>query len=105
MKYALLGFCVIGTIAPYSALGPWLFTNGADVGLFLRQLFENHISTAFALDVLVSAMVVLMLAVRDRDLRKTNRFAICGATLLVGVSAGLPLYLYLKMRAKGFGTI
>ena len=65
--------------------------------LFVQQLFATRISTFFALDVIVSAVVVLrFIRAESRRLRINNAWLAIPATLLVGVSLGLPLFLYLR---------
>jgi hypothetical protein len=38
---------------------PWLLEHGLNFGLFLRELFANRISAFFAMDVIVSAIVLI----------------------------------------------
>ncbi|HWY31007.1 MAG TPA: DUF2834 domain-containing protein [Candidatus Acidoferrum sp.] len=73
--------------------------NGLSGRLFVQQLFANRISAFFALDVLVSAVVLLRFSeLESRRLRLHSRWIILAGTLLVGVSLGLPLFLYLRER-------
>jgi uncharacterized protein DUF2834 len=98
-KTIYLLLCVIGFAVPYAAFVPWLFEHGPDARLFLQRLFANRISAFFALDVVVSAVVLLRFSVLEsRRLRMHNRWIILAATLLMGVSLGLPLFLYLRER-------
>lgn len=95
--YMLL--CIVGFAAPYAAFVPWLAEHGPDGRLFLQHLFANRISAFFALDVVVSAVVLLRFsALESHRLRLHSRWIILAATLLVGVSLGLPLFLYLRER-------
>ncbi len=88
----------LGIVIPMSAFLPWLVAHGLDGRLFVRELFANRISTFFALDLLLTAVCVVSLA--RRDLRR-HRFwwAPIAVTCLIGVSAGLPLLLYLREDA------
>jgi len=53
----------------------------------------------FSLDVVVSAVALLRFsALESRRLRLHSRWIVLAATLLVGVSLGLPLFLYLRER-------
>src|SRR3989442_2357 len=99
-KNAYLFLCVLGVVLPYSQFVPWLVENGLNAQLFVRQLFANRIGAFFGWDVLVSG-VVLVGFVRSEGKR-------LGMSLLwlpilglcvVGVSFGLPLFLYLRERA------
>jgi hypothetical protein len=97
MVYLLL--CIVGFAAPYAAFVPWLVEHGLDGRLFLQHLFANRISAFFALDLVVSAAALLWFsALESRRLRLHSRWIVLAATLLVGVSLGLPLFLYLRER-------
>lgn len=89
-----------GTILPYWQFVPWLAEHGLNIRLFLQQLFANRISTFFALDVIISAVVLIyFIAVEGSRVRIRSTWAPVLATLLVGGSCGLPLFLYLREKA------
>jgi Terpene cyclase DEP1 len=96
--YSLL--CILGFVFPYSKFVPWVMMHGLDWRLFLAELSVNRISGFFAADVLVSA-VVLVIFMRLESRRLGVRFAWVAVMglCLVGVSLGLPLYLYLRELA------
>jgi hypothetical protein len=98
MKRLYLGLFVLGCVLPLSQLVPWLIAHGGlDLRLFLADLFANRVSGFFALDVIVSAVVVLSwIAGERRRLGLRHAWMPVLATLLIGVSAGLPLLLYLR---------
>jgi uncharacterized protein DUF2834 len=100
MQRTYLVLCVLGTVLPYSQFGPWLFDHGLDLELLWDELTVNRIERFFVLDVLVSAVAVFALVLSEgrRELRRWWPPVV--ATLLVGVSLGLPLYLYLRERAR-----
>jgi hypothetical protein len=98
-KNVYLLLCVLGAVLPYSQFIPWVLENGLNAHLFVQQLFANCISGFFAWDVLVSAVVVVGF-VRSEGKRSGVHLAwlpILGV-LTVGVSFGLPLFLYLRER-------
>jgi len=98
-KTVYLVLCIVGLVAPYGAFLPWLAEHGPNGRLFVQQLFANRISAFFAIDVVVSAVVLLRFAaLESHRLRLRGRWIILLATLLVGVSLGLPLFLYLRER-------
>ena len=98
-KTIYLLLCIVGFAGPYAAFLPWLAEHGPDGRLFLQHLFANRISAFFTLDVVISAVVLLRFsALESRRLRLHNRWIILAVTLLVGVSLGLPLFLYLRER-------
>jgi len=84
-------------VLPYSQFVPWLIENGFNASLFVHQLFANRISAFFAWDVLISAVVVVGFF-RSEGKRlgvKLVWLPILGV-LPIGVSFGLPLFLYLR---------
>ncbi len=95
-----LALCVLGSVLPYSQFLPWLAAHGVDVPLFVRDLFANRIAASFALDVLVSAVVVYgFILAEGRRLQMTHLWIPVAAVCLVGVSCGLPLFLYRREGA------
>lgn len=96
-KTFYLAFCILGFVVPYAAFVPWIAQHGLDTRLFVQQLFANRISAFFGLDVLVSALVLLRCtAFESSRIHIPRRWLVLIATLLVGVSLGLPLFLYLR---------
>jgi hypothetical protein len=88
---------VLGSLLPYSQLVPWLLAHGFDLRLLVAELFANRIGAFFGLDVVVSALVVFALIAEERARRRLPRAWLpVLATLLIGVSAGLPLALYMR---------
>lgn len=99
MKKVYLFLSAIGLGLPLGQFVPWLRQNGLDLRLFLQQLFANHISGFFALDVMVSAVVLIVFVlVEGGRAGVRHRWAAIAGTLAVGVSFGLPLFLYLRER-------
>ena len=97
MKTLCLVLFVLGCALPLSQLVPWVAAHGVDPALFLREMFANRISGFFALDVIVSAVVVLCwIATERRQLGLRHAWLPVLATLFIGVSAGLPLLLYMR---------
>jgi len=96
-KTIYLLFCILGFVIPYAAFVPWVAEHGLGMRLFVQQMFANRISTFFSLDVIVSAIVLLRFAaVESARLFIRRRWLVLLAILLVGVSLGLPLFLYLR---------
>ncbi len=69
-------------------------------GLLIRQLFANRIGGFFGLDVLVSAVVLLrFIRVEGKRLAMSLLWLPIIGVFTIGVSFGLPLFLYLRERA------
>src|SRR5690349_18974545 len=97
MKQFYLALCIAGTVLPYSQFIPFLRDNGLDLTLFFQQLFANRVSGFFALDVIVSSIVLWAFVLTEgRRLGVKHLWAPIVANLAVGVSLGLPLFLYMR---------
>jgi len=97
MKRLFLIFAVLGLVLPYLFFIQFLAQNGLDLRLFFSQLFATPISTFFAVDVILTAIVFLIFSYTDsRQRGAKNWWIYLPATLLVGPSFALPLYLYFR---------
>src|SRR5205809_2644061 len=93
----LLLLCVLGFAVPYSQFVPWLLEHGLNLNLLFRELFANRISAFFAMDVIISAIVVIwFIQSEGKDLRVKFLWLPTIGTLVVGVSFGFPLFLFLR---------
>jgi hypothetical protein len=96
-RHFYLVFCVLGFLVPYSQFVPWLLEHGLNVALFFRELFANRISAFFATDVIVSAIVLIwFIQSEGKRLRVQLLWLPAVGTLVVGVSFGFPLFLFLR---------
>lgn len=96
-KILYLVLCVLGFALPYSQFVPWVIEHGLDMRLFVQQLFANRISGFFALDVLISAVTLIgFIRSEGARLKMSRLWLPIASVLLVGVSLGLPLFLYLR---------
>lgn len=86
--------CVLGTALPYAILFPWALKNGLDMRLLLDQATPPVAAFAW-LDVVVAAVVVFVLAIKQIFAGQSRFWLVVVGTCGVGVSLGLPLYLYL----------
>ena len=99
-RHLYAALCIPGALLPWWQLIPWLREHGPDVPLFFRHLFANGVSGAFAMDLIVSAVVVcLFVLLEGRRVGTRHLWAPIVGTLVIGVSFGLPLFLYLRERA------
>lgn len=94
-KHLYLVLSILGTILPYYYFVPFVAEHGLNVSVFLEQLFSSSISSFFAMDVVVSSIVLWVLAFTHRHRVKYFWIPIL-ANFVVGVSLGLPLFLYLR---------
>ena len=99
LRHVYLGLCVLGIVVPYSQFIPWLLQYGLDMDLFMRELFATRIGAFFAFDVVVSALALFVFVFTERTARVRHVWLPVVATLVVGVSLGLPLFLYMRQRS------
>ena len=99
MKWLYLIAAVLGAILPLSQLALFLAEYGFDVQQLFKQLFQNHVSAFFGLDVIVSSFVLWLFVFtegRRRGMRNLWLYVLCN--LAVGVSLALPLFLFFRER-------
>lgn len=97
MKNVYFILSLIGLIVPYYFLLSFIAANGLNISLLLRQLFANDISTFFAIDLVISIIVFWIFTVNEtRKLKMNNRWLYVLASLTVGLSFALPLFLYFR---------
>jgi hypothetical protein len=96
-KTAYLALCLAGVLVPYWQFLPWVVQHGLNLTLFARELFANRIGAFFGMDVIVSAIVLLVFSrIESARIGIRRRWLVVVAVLTVGVSLGLPLFLYLR---------
>ena len=96
-KTLYLLLCIAGTLLPYSQLVPFLREHGLNFRVFFDQLFATRIGGFFGLDVIVSSVVLWLFVFTDgRRFGVRHLWAPVAANLAVGVSLGLPLFLYMR---------
>jgi uncharacterized protein DUF2834 len=96
-RHFYLVCCVLGLLLPYSQFVLWLLEHGLNVTLFFSEMFANRISTFFAMDVIISAIVLIwFIQSEGKRLRVRLLWLPTIGTLIVGVSFGFPLFLFLR---------
>ncbi len=99
MQWLYLIAAILGTVLPLSQFIPFLMAHGFDMPSFFRQLFQNHVSGFFGMDVIVSSFVLWLFVFsegRRRGMRNLWLYVICN--LADGVSLALPLFLFFRER-------
>lgn len=87
----------LGLVLPYVYFVSFLLENGLDLGLFVEQMFANPIASFFALDVIVSSLVLwIFIFSEGRKLGMVNLWVYVVCNLTVGVSFALPLFIYFR---------
>jgi hypothetical protein len=99
MQWLYLIAAILGAILSLSQLIPFLITYGFDMPLFFKQLFQNHVSAFFGIDVIVSSFVLWVFVFsegRRHIMKHLWLYVVCN--LAVGVSLALPLFLFFRER-------
>jgi hypothetical protein len=104
-KTLYLVLCTLGLLLPYTEFVPWVMQHGLNLPLFARELFANRIGAFFGMDVIVSAVVLVAVTrIESRRVGIRHRWLVIVAVLTVGVSLGLPLFLYLREQQLESGV-
>jgi len=100
MAAVYLLLALSGAALPLSAFLPWLAENGLNLPAFVAELFSTRIGAFFGWDVIVSAIVlILFVLIQGRRDGVRHGWVAIFATLAIGVSCGLPLFLAMRERA------
>ena len=104
MRAAYIILAIIGFFLPYYFFSSFVMENGLDVQLMFSQLFANDISTFFAIDLIITAVVFLIFSYQEsKRCRMANWWGYLVGTLLVGPSFAFPSFLFFrepKIRKK-----
>jgi hypothetical protein len=101
IRHVYLGLCLLGIILPYAVFIPWLTQNRLNIPLLVDQITSSPVAAFAWLDVVVAIIALFVFIYADNRERQVRYWwlAVIG-TLLVGLSLGLPLYLYLRDIAR-----
>ena len=93
IKHLYLTLFIIGTVIPYYEFIGFIIENGANFKLLSNQLLATKISRFFAYDVIISAIVLLIFILKEKE-GINNYWLSVLITFTIGVSDGLPLFLF-----------
>ena len=89
----------LGLIGPYYFLVQFLAAHGLNLPLLVEQLFANSISTFFAVDLLITAIVFWVWSYHEAQRMSFKRWwLVVAATLTIGPSFALPAFLYVRSK-------
>jgi len=92
-----LPLAAMGFVLPYYFFVSFLIENGLNLQLLFSQLFANDISTFFAVDLIITAIVFLVFLYSEAARYQMQNWWLClVATLAVGPSFAFPLFLYFR---------
>ena len=98
-KNLFLILAIVGLLVPYYFFFRYFGENGFNLPLLIQQAFANDIASAFAMDLIISVIVFwTYLFVEANRLQMKNTWLYVLATVFVGLSFALPLFLYFRER-------
>ena len=97
LKNLYLALAIAGGVLPFWQLLPFLQEHGLDIPLLFARLFSEPVGAFFGTDVIVSSVVLWVFVFTEgRRARMKQLWLPIAANLAVGVSLGLPLFLYMR---------
>ena len=100
VKWVFLVQAIWGTIHPMYYFISWFNANGYDLGAMIDAWHVNDATSGLVWDLTVAAVALTIWVIWESISRRNWRGLIAiPATFCIGVSCGLPLYLFLRMRA------
>jgi hypothetical protein len=97
----LLALTLVGFVVPNVCVGLFLIGEGVDLGGYFSLWFASTPSTQLVLDLLIAALAFFLWAAAEGRRTPVPRWWLCiPATLLVGLCFGLPLFLWMRERAR-----
>jgi len=106
LRMIYLALAVWGTIHPMSYFIAWFNENGYSLSGMAAAWNVNDAASGLTWDLTIAAITLTIWAIRETYVRKNWIALWCiPATFGIGVSCGLPLYLFLRtIPAKGLQT-
>ncbi|MEM6483002.1 MAG: DUF2834 domain-containing protein [Pseudomonadota bacterium] len=99
MKYVFLALAVWGAIHPMYYFISWFNANGYDIMAMVDAWHVNDATSGLVWDLTVAAAALTLWVIWETvKARDWLRLIAIPATFCIGVSCGLPLYLFLRIR-------
>jgi hypothetical protein len=97
MRWFYAMAAVVGAVAPWIFFGSFVADEGVDPAAFVGSLYADGAVGGATTDLLISSVVFWVWSRRDSRTRGVpGWWLVVPATLLVGLSLALPLYLFLR---------
>lgn len=98
-KSLYLLLVIIGSVAPWIFILYFFMQNAFSIELLIQKGFDNYAAAAFSTDLLISALVFLCFSffeLKRLGLSRSRLIVYIAATFGIGLSCGLPLFLYFR---------
>jgi hypothetical protein len=97
-KNIYLALAIIGTLAPGIVGAPYLLEYGYNPAHLMPAIFSTPVSAMVGINVIIACITLaILMHTEGRELGIKTWLPILAITI-VGISSGLPLYLYLRER-------
>ncbi len=101
MRHVYLALAVWGAIHPMFWFVTWFQANGWDLGGMIDAWHVNAATTGLVWDLTIAAVALTVWILAEVWRRRDWRSLVAiPATFCIGVSCGLPLYLWLRKRGR-----
>lgn len=99
MRYIYLALAVWGTIHPMYYFLSYMAANDWSLGALIDAWYVNDSTTGLTWDLTIAAITLTIWIIAEVTVRRNWSALIAIPTIYcIGVSCGLPLYLYLRSR-------
>lgn len=99
MRWVFLALAIWGAVHPMYHFVAWFTEFGWTLGPMIDAWYVNAATTALTWDLTIAAIsLTVWVIVETVQTRDKLRLLAIPATFCIGVSCGLPLYLYLRLR-------
>jgi hypothetical protein len=99
LRIVFLALAVIGAVWPMSYFVAWFQANGWSLGGMVAAWHANDATSGLVYDLTIAAVALAVWVIAEAAARRDWLSLVAvPATFLIGVSCGLPLYLFLRSR-------
>ena len=102
LRMIYLALAIWGAVHPMIYFAQWFQSDGIAISGMINAWQANAASTGLFWDLVIAAITLTVFIIAEVAVRR-NWIALIAipATFLIGVSCGLPLYLFLRTRPVG----
>lgn len=99
LRMTYLALAIWGAVHPMIYFSQWFRDNGFDPAAMIRAWHANPAASGLVWDLTIAAMALTVFVIAEVAVRR-NWIALIAipATFAIGLSCGLPLYLFLRTR-------
>jgi NADH:ubiquinone oxidoreductase subunit 6 (subunit J) len=99
LRPILLALALVGAVVPMYFFVSWFLDNGFDLAAMGRAWNVNDAASGLVWDLTIAAVALTVWVIHEAVTRRDwLSLAAIPATFCIGVSCGLPLYLWLRSR-------